>query len=60
LTGDKGDAESLDSRQEHAVIGEGTGLDDWGRGRVTVFAEGSKLLICDEDGASEHARDALS
>ena len=50
LTGDKGDAESLDSRQEDAMIGEGTGLDDWGRGRVTVFVEGNKLLICDEEG----------
>ena len=52
LSGVKGDAESLDSRQENQLIGKGSGLDDWGRGRVTVFVEGSKLLICDEEGVS--------
>jgi hypothetical protein len=47
-----GDQESLDSRQEEAIIGDGSGLKDWGRGRVTVFREGRKLLICDEEGES--------
>ena len=50
LTGDHGDEESLDSRQEDALVGKGSGLKNWGRGRVTVFVEGSKLLICDEEG----------
>jgi len=52
LTGNHGDEESLDSRQEGALLGKGSGLKDWGRGRVTVFVEGSKLLICDEEGES--------
>lgn len=50
LTGNKGDEESLDSRQADELIGQGSGLKDWGRGRVTVFVEGSNLLICDEEG----------
>jgi hypothetical protein len=50
LTGDHGDEESLDSRQEDALVGNGSGLKDWGRGRVTVFVEGSKLIICDQEG----------
>jgi hypothetical protein len=50
LTGDQGDAESLDARQEDALMGHQSGLKDWGRGRVTVFVEGFKLLICDEEG----------
>lgn len=50
LKGDIGDEESLDSRQANQLIGKGSGLDDWGRGRVTVFVEGSNLLICDEEG----------
>jgi len=45
-----GDAESLDSRQAEAIVGDGSGLEDWGRGRVTVFQEGSRLLICDQEG----------
>lgn len=52
LTGDHGDEESLDSRQADALIGHGSGLKGWGRGRVTVFVEGNKLLICDEEGES--------
>ena len=50
LTGGHGDEESLDSRQEDALVGKCSGLKDWGRGRVTVFVEGNKLLICDEEG----------
>jgi hypothetical protein len=51
-----GDVESLDSRQEDAILGEGSGLKDWGRGRVTVFREGGKLIICDQEGESDKVR----
>jgi hypothetical protein len=53
LQGDNhADVESLDPGQQDALIGKGSGLKDWGRGRVTVFVEGDKLLICDQEGAS--------
>lgn len=42
----------LSSAQREALLDEGSGLKDWGRGKVSVYNEGSNLIICDEEGES--------
>lgn len=45
------DRVSISSRQQEQLVGKG-GLGSWGRGRMSVYDEGSCLMICDEDGES--------
>lgn len=45
-----GGHEELDSSQRDALVGQGSGLAKWGRGRVSVYNEGNKIVICDEEG----------
>jgi hypothetical protein len=49
LTGDA-DQESLDSGQQNAILGDDSGLGKWGKGKISVYNEGRRLLICDEEG----------
>lgn len=51
LTGDN-DRESLDSNQQDAILGHGSGLKKWGKGKISVYNEGKRLLICDQAGKS--------
>jgi hypothetical protein len=44
------DRESLDSGQQDAILGDGSGLKRWGKGKITVYNEGKRLLICDQEG----------
>jgi hypothetical protein len=39
-----------DSGQQDAILGDGSGLKRWGKGKITVYNEGKRLLICDQEG----------
>ena len=56
LTGES-DRESLDSNQQDAILGHGSGLRRWGKGKIRVYNEGRRLLICDQEGESSGSRD---
>jgi len=43
------DAMSINSGQREQLVGNG-GLKKWGRGKLSVYDEGSCLMICDQDG----------
>ena len=43
---------SISSEQRQALLGEDSGLRHWGRGKVSVYNQGSQLVICDEHGES--------
>lgn len=45
------DRVSISSNQQEQLVGKG-GLTDWGRGRMSVYDEGNRLIICDEEGQS--------
>ena len=51
------DAISINSGQRQQLVGEG-GLKKWGRGKLSVYDEGSCLMICDQDG--EWSMNAIS
>jgi hypothetical protein len=41
---------SLSNDQRKALLGKGSGLERWGRGRISVYNQGDQLVICDEAG----------
>lgn len=45
------DRVSISSNQQEQLVGKG-GLEEWGRGRMSVYDEGHCLVICDEEGQS--------
>lgn len=50
MSSDNREDGNLTDSQREALLGDGSGLKDWGRGKVNVYNEGSNLIICDEQG----------
>lgn len=54
ILGDGSEARLLDGEAQRRLTGRGSGLEQWGRGRVSVYDQGSHITICDEHGGYRH------
>lgn len=50
ILGGGSEAQNVGGDRLKRLTGQGSGLEDWGRGRVSVYDEGSHITICDEQG----------